>query len=74
MARTYGDNVIEAADEWYEVLVELSSKWGTLMDESWADLPPALAAKLLTASSAFADAGDALQEVLRTRNETETAS
>lgn len=39
------------------------------MDDAWLDLPPEIAEKLMTASRAFADAGEALNTFVDTHPE-----
>lgn len=53
----------EALVEWAEMISEFSGRWVELMrSDSWRDLPPHVATKIVNATKAFADAGSAIRE------------
>jgi hypothetical protein len=68
-----GASTQESLELWYDFIQEVSGRWGELMDEAWADLPPDVCDSLLSASTSFADSIDKLKEYLNL-SETDTIS
>lgn len=60
----------EALINWLDVIQEFAERWSNLMnDDEWRDLPPDVSKLLMTASQAFADAGEALMKYVEEQQE-----